>query len=152
VIPASEGGLAGRYESFLSYRTDGSLASKSYPAAGGLLAEGVSYVYNDLGLPTQSYGGYNGNVDYVTATDYTRYGELQRLELGETPKRAWLSYNFTDQTRRLARTVVDAEVPNPMQSDVHYGHDDAGKLTSIADKPMGGAFDTQCFAYDHSAD
>ena len=36
-------------------------------------------------------------------------------------------------TRRLDRVIVDAELPKPMQSDVHYDYDPAGTVTSSAD-------------------
>ncbi|MFE9747142.1 RHS repeat-associated core domain-containing protein [Saccharothrix saharensis] len=149
-IPQSETGLAGRYRSYLTYAPDGSPASETYPAAGGLPAEGVTHTYTDLGLPAATRGGFNGtNHDYVAASDYTRYGELQRLQLGEGTKRAWLSNYFEDQTRRLTRSIVDGEVPNPMQSDTRYHYDPVGNVTSIADTPTGGAADVQCFRYDH---
>lgn len=150
-IPAVEGTeLDGKYSSTLTYKADGSLASETYPAAGGLLPEGVSHSYSELGLPQGTWGGYNSaTVDYVFASDYTRYGELQRLEFGKGTKRAWLSRYFQDESRRLERTVVDAEVSNPMQADFHYTYDDVGNITSVADIPTGLPTDVQCFRYDH---
>jgi RHS repeat-associated protein len=150
-IPAAEGPeLAGKYSSTFQYKADGSLASETYPAAGALPAEGVGHSYSDLGLPLRTWGGYGGKTfEYVLSSDYTRYGEPQRLELGQDTKRAWLSYYYENDTRRLQRTVVDAEVPNPMQADYHYTYDDIGNITSVADTPAGLPSDTQCFRYDH---
>ncbi|MGB3442886.1 MAG: RHS repeat-associated core domain-containing protein [Actinophytocola sp.] len=150
-IPTAEGPeLAGKYTSTLQYKADGSLASETYPAAGALPAEGVAHSYSDLGLPLRTWGGYGGKTfEYVLSSDYTRYGEPQRLELGQDTKRAWLSYYYEHDTRRLQRTVVDAEVPNPMQADYHYTYDDIGNITSVADAPAGLPSETQCFRYDH---
>ncbi|MCT2587913.1 RHS repeat-associated core domain-containing protein [Actinophytocola gossypii] len=148
-IPAAEGNLAGTYTSYLTYRPDGSLGSESYPEAGDLAEESVVYDYNDLGLPDGTRGGIDSTVDYVLGTNYTRYGEPQRLTLGQDTQRAWLSYYYEDDTRRLERTVVDAEIPRPMVADYHYTYDDAGNVLSMADTPINQPADTQCFRYDH---
>ncbi|WP_245589521.1 RHS repeat-associated core domain-containing protein [Amycolatopsis balhimycina] len=149
-IPQPEGLLAGNYTSYLGYNPDGSVKGEAYAAAGGLPAETLMHVYDDLGRPTTSSGGYDGNTDeFVTGTDYTRYGEPQRIQLGDTGKRAWLSYYYDTNTRRLNRSIVDAEVPAPMQDDLNYAYDPAGNITSIADTPQGRAADVQCFAYDY---
>ncbi|OLF05402.1 hypothetical protein BU204_37190 [Actinophytocola xanthii] len=149
-IPEAEGELAGSYTSYLTYRADGSLGSESHAATADLDDEGVVHAYNNLGLPTQTWGGIdNTTVEYVLSTNYTRYGEAQRIELGEGTKRAWLSHYFEDDTRRVKQTVVDAEVPTPMLADYHYTYDDAGKVLSVADKPVNKPTDTQCFRYDH---
>ncbi|MDX3187675.1 hypothetical protein PV458_04625 [Streptomyces sp. MN03-5084-2B] len=146
VIPASEGLLAGTYDSYLGYNPDGSLSSQSYPAAGELPEETVSYGYDPLGSLTTSWGGFDGpTVELVSASDFTRYGELARLTLGAGTKRVWLSQYYDQNDRRLTRSVVDAEAPSPMQADVRYGYDAAGNVTSVAD-PFNG--DTQCFRTD----
>ncbi|WP_460397529.1 SpvB/TcaC N-terminal domain-containing protein, partial [Actinophytocola sediminis] len=147
-IPQVEGQLAGNYTWYGSFNTDGTLSGEDYPAAGGLSSETVNYVVDDLGRPLSSSGAYNGTVELVTDTNYSRYGETERITLGEG-LRAWLSYYYEDHTRRLKRTVVDAEVPNPMQADLRYTYDPAGNITSVADTPAGLPQDTQCFRYDH---
>ena len=85
----------------------------------------------------------------MTDTQYTRYGEAARVQLGETGKRAWQSYYYDAHTRRLERTIVDAEVARPMQSDVNYHYDPFGNITSVADTPQERPADVQCFRYDH---
>ncbi|MEV4314996.1 RHS repeat-associated core domain-containing protein [Actinocrispum sp. NPDC049592] len=146
IIPASEGLLAGTYSSYAGYNPDGSMSSQAYPAAGELPAETVSFGYDALGPLTTSWGGYEGTtVDLVSATDFTRYGELARLTLGAGTKRVWLSQYYDQNDRRLTRSIVDAEVPSPMQSDVRYSYDQAGSITSIADSFAG---DVQCFRTD----
>ncbi len=64
-------------------------------------------------------------------------------------KRAWLSYYYDDHTRRLHRSIVDAEVDHPMQTDTHYTYNPAGTITSIANTPIGQLADTQCFRHDY---
>ncbi|WP_019816608.1 polymorphic toxin-type HINT domain-containing protein [Saccharomonospora saliphila] len=56
---------------------------------------------------------------------------------------------FDEHTRRLHRTIVDAELPQPMQADTNYSYDPAGNITSIADTPREQQADVQCFEYDH---
>lgn len=149
VIPAAEGALAGTYLSIRKYNDDGSPQGESFPAGGGLAAETVSHTYDDLGHPLATTGGLDGaTVSYAAGTDYTRYGEAQRIELGSGTNRAWLSYYYDDTTRRLNRSIVDAEVPRPMQADLNYSYDPAGNVTSIADTAPGRPADLQCYRYD----
>jgi RHS repeat-associated protein len=149
-IPPSEGALAGTHTAYASYNPDGSVAGESYPAVGGLFAEEVFHTYDDTGRPLTTYGGPEGQtVTYAAGTEYTKYGEIQRLQLGTGTKRVWLSRYYDTSTRRLDRTIVDAELPRPMQSDVHYRYDEIGNVTSIADTPLEQTADTQCFRYDY---
>ncbi|WP_051794241.1 RHS repeat-associated core domain-containing protein [Kibdelosporangium aridum] len=150
-IPAREGLLARTYTSLASYNVDGSVSSQTYDKAGELPAEGVSYKYDHLGPILESSGGYNGSTFlYGTATEYTRYGELQRVQLGPTGKHVWQSYYYDTNNRRLIRSVVDAQVPAPMQSDTKYTYTPAGTITSVADVPQGQQpADIQCFQQDY---
>jgi RHS repeat-associated protein len=149
-VPDSEGALAGTYTSARKYNVDGSLSGFGYAAAGDLGAESISLGYDDLAELTTMSGGLDGNTaDYVTGTQYTRYGEVARTQLGDTGKRVWQSNYYDDHTRRLTRSIVDAEVPAPMQSDVHYTYDKSGNITSIADTPTGKPADIQCFTLDY---
>ncbi|MFC5287103.1 RHS repeat-associated core domain-containing protein [Actinokineospora guangxiensis] len=148
VIPAAEGLLAGTYTSYAGYNPDGSSSSESFPAAGELPAETVNRVYHDLGpARSSSVAGTGPTRELATETEYTRYGEVARVHLGAGAKRVWQSWYYDAGTRRLDRTVVDAEVPTPMQSDVRYGYTPAGTITSIADAQPG-AVDLQCFRMD----
>ena len=150
VIPESEGALQGTYTTYLSYNPDGSVAGDSFAAAGGVPEETFSHTYDDLGRALTAYGGFGGTTTrFVTDTSYSRYGEVQRVQLGDTGKRTWLSYYYDDSTRRVARNIVDAEVPAPMQADVTYSYDDVGNIKSIADTPRDQIADVQCFDYDY---
>lgn len=152
-IPEAEGKLMGNYTSSSTYNVDGSLASTIYPAAGDLPEETVSYGYDDTGRPLTTTGGLSGTtVPYVGETLYTRYGEVERVLHGD-PKvlggRAWQSFYYAGDTRRLQRTIFDTEVYRPMQADIHYAYDPAGNITSIADRTLDQPADVQCFRYDH---
>ncbi len=144
-IPAVEGKLAGSYTTYTQYNPDGSLGGASYPKAGDLDVESMQYLYDDLGNPSTT----TGDIEYATASDYTKYGELQRVQLGNEGKRAWLSYYYDDHTRRLNRSIVDAELAHPMQADTHYTYTPSGSITSIADTTQDRTADIQCFRYDY---
>ncbi|GAA3873987.1 hypothetical protein GCM10022243_43920 [Saccharothrix violaceirubra] len=150
-IPASEGKLAGTYITVFGYNPDGSLAGEALPKAGVLDSETVLHTYDDFGRPMQTNGGdSNTTVFLASQTDYTRYGEIQRMTLGSAVgKRAWISNYFEDGTRRLKESIVDAELANPMQAKVGYTYDAVGRITAITDAPTGQVPDNQCFTYDH---
>ncbi|WBQ02016.1 RHS repeat-associated core domain-containing protein [Kribbella sp. CA-293567] len=149
-IPEEEAELAGTYTTTTKYNVDGSQLSTTYPAAGDLPAETLNHTYDDAGRAVRTYGGFDGStVEYALNTEYTRYGELQRVHLGEGTQRAWLSYYYDDHTRQLNRKIVDAEVTRPMQSDIRYTRDPRGNLTSISDTPQDQTGDVQCFRYDY---
>ncbi|MBP2330660.1 RHS repeat-associated protein [Kibdelosporangium banguiense] len=148
-VPAVEGKLAGTYETELTYGEDGSLSSETYPAvpAANVFAQTVNHEMDNWGRPTATRTGAGRQL--VAETHYTRYGEVNRIEQGVTGNRAWQSFYYDTNTRRLNRSIVDAEVPKPMQSDVHYTYDEAGGITSIADLTAESPVDVQCFRQDH---
>ncbi|TDV56088.1 RHS repeat-associated protein [Actinophytocola oryzae] len=146
-IPASreEPALAGTYTTYQSYKEDGSVGGVTLPEIGSLPTETLTYTYDDLGGLQTASGGYDGEtVDYVTATDYTRYGEQARIRMGAPGRQVWVSNYYDTNLRRHNRSIVDIEAANPKQSDVNYSYDLFGNVTSIAD-----ASDTQCFRYDY---
>ncbi len=145
-VPDNEGALKGTYTSTRTYSFDGSLESETYPKVGDLPVESVFHTYDDAGRPLRTYGG---GTEYALNTEYTKYGEQQRVHLGETGKRAWLTTYYDDNTRLVNRTVVDAELPRPMQSDTTYTRNAAGGVTSIAEKAADGPDDVQCYRFDH---
>ncbi|MFD9741715.1 RHS repeat-associated core domain-containing protein [Umezawaea sp. NPDC059074] len=148
-VPQREGALAGKYETYSKYTPSGDQESTTYPKIGSLPTETVTHSYNDFGKATKTSGAFGGvTAEYVTDTDYTRYGEVQRVQLGAVGKRVWLSSYYDTNTRELNRTIVDAELPQPMVSDVHYSYDESGNITSIADTPTGKPADVQCFRMD----
>ncbi len=150
-IPDTEQALAGKYTTTAKFNPDGSPYGEVLPAIGDLPAENVNHGYGDLGNLTTMSGAITGAAtqEYVTSTEYTRYGEVARIQLGETGKRVWQSFYYDTHTRRLKRSIVDAEVTRPMQKDVNYAYDRFGNITSVADTPQEKPSDVQCFRYDH---
>ena len=152
VLPEVESGLAGTYTSRVSYRPDGSVYTEDLAAvpAAGLVVESVLHTYDDLGQALTTNGGLTGSTTvFASATSFTKYGEVQRIQLGASGKRAWLSSYYDVHTRRLDRQIVDAEVSAPMQADVSYSYDDAGNVKSVVDAPREQPADVQCFEYDY---
>lgn len=152
VIPEAEGRLEGTYETNFGYKDDGTLAQEEYSAvpAAGMPSELVAHEFDDLRRPTRTIGGVGQGINkFASATSFTKYGEVQRIELGDVGKRAWLSSYYDVNSRRLTRQIVDAEVSAPMQADVNYSYDDAGNVKSVVDAPREQAADVQCFEYDY---
>ncbi|WP_052684780.1 DUF5615 family PIN-like protein [Lentzea aerocolonigenes] len=151
-IPDAEGPLKGIYKTSYQYRPDGTLEGEGFGAiaSAGMPAEKVLHEFDGFGRPSKTTAGVSGQGSdtLVNTTGYTRLGELYRLELGVTGKRTWLSYYYDDNTRRMNRYIVDAEVASPKQADVNYSYDDAGNVQSIVDT-AGAAADRQCFRYDY---
>jgi RHS repeat-associated protein len=152
-IPAVEGALAGTYSFGSTYFADGSLASTSYPAAGGLSSETVAYAYDPtLGLPTTTStpaGTYA--TSYVTETDFSVIGQLLRYTLQPTGgSKVWQTYNYQPGTNRLSQSFVDREAQSPANlSQRNYTYDPAGNITQVADQPTNQTADVQCFNYDY---
>ncbi|MBB5774985.1 RHS repeat domain-containing protein [Nonomuraea jabiensis] len=146
VIPAAESGLEGTYTFNTNYNTDGTLQSLTYPAAGGLAAEAVTYGYDELLRPTTM--GSNLST-YVTGTTYTHTGKVEQYEVGSVAdKKAWFTYTYQYGTQRLASSRVDRQGQTGIDRDAGYAYDQAGNITSITDVSAKGT-DTQCFAYDY---
>ncbi|RLK60072.1 RHS repeat-associated core domain-containing protein [Actinokineospora cianjurensis] len=150
VVPASEGPLQGTYTSDYGYTFDGQVASETMPAvtAANVARESVVNNFDALGRASFSNAGVD---DIVSSTLYTKYGEEQRVEIGDPAlhNRAWITSIYESDTRRLRRSIVDTETAGPSQADVNYTRDAAGNILSITDQPQGGTVDRQCFRYDH---
>lgn len=146
IIPSETGmtELAGTYEFTNSYNRDGTLQGMTMPAAGGLAAEALVFGYDEIQRPT-SMTGLNS---YVTGTSYAQTGELLQLQLDTGAKKAWLSWNYEEGTKRLNGTSLIRQGTSAVDIDTHYTYDDAGNVKAIADTPVGGARDVQCFDYD----
>ncbi|MFJ6011531.1 polymorphic toxin-type HINT domain-containing protein [Streptomyces sp. NPDC092952] len=141
--------LGGTYEVDTEYNQDGTVSSQTVPAGGGLAAETLSYLYDDLqrpiGLDT-SLGGSN----YVSKVAYSPTNELTGLELSTGragDKKTSLSYAYEQGTARLVNARVAVE-GTPTSYDARYTYDAGGNVQSIVDAPANGAADAQCFRYD----
>jgi RHS repeat-associated core domain len=143
-IPASEGALAGTYEVRNTYAADGDLATADLPGVAGLPAERLTVGYDGLGQPVTLRGA----TTYVTATDYTQYGELRGMTLSTGGRAVRLGFEYEYGTHRLSRAVVSRDTAPQRLADISYTYDPAGNVTRIADRADTGA-ETQCFRYDH---
>ncbi|MBC8091088.1 MAG: RHS repeat protein, partial [Pseudonocardia sp.] len=105
-VPASEGALAGTYTLGASYTTTGQPRTTTYPAAGGLPAETVTYGYDGLGLPV-SVRGLGASGEFLQNTLYSKYGQPLRHTFGGPGKEIYRSYFYDEATRRVSRVVTD---------------------------------------------
>jgi len=149
VIPAREGALAGEYTLKARYNLDGTVASITYPAAGGLPEETVRTLYTELGLPKQTRSSL---AVYVQDTLYSKRGEPLQERWGAEGSTVLHDYTYEEGTRRVLRRITDRQTASQVrQADVRYTYDDAGNILKIADTPPDGnaPADVQCFTYDY---
>ncbi|MFL1434767.1 RHS repeat-associated core domain-containing protein [Nocardiopsis protaetiae] len=150
IVPASEGGLAGTYQFGTLYNPDGTVASISMPATGGLGSEAVSYGYDELGNPTTL----TGNTKIVTESLYSKVGDLVQREFHRGvlgANKTWQTFAFDEKTDRLTMAGVVPQIGEGSLSTQTYAYDDIGNLLRINDEPTDPqrADDVQCFTYDH---
>ncbi|WP_162605275.1 RHS repeat-associated core domain-containing protein [Jiangella ureilytica] len=144
-IPTAEGTLLdGSYTFTNSYNVDGSVATTTMPAIGGLPAETLQHRYEATGAEDWMYG-YN---TYAVDTIWSPYGEILRRGQGQYGTASWQTNEYDAGTRRLTRSRIDRE-DQSVYSNVSYGYDEAGNITRVADRPTGGTQDIQCFEYDY---
>ncbi|WP_163511245.1 RHS repeat-associated core domain-containing protein [Fodinicola acaciae] len=146
-IPDSEGSLAGSYSFKAGYTMTGRVGSQSYPKTPGLNAETVTTSYNNFGQPNTLNAG---ATPYISSTQYTDFGELQKVSLNSANISADHSFSYEIGTHRLNRTrVVSLDVTGgPVIEDKAYSYDDAGNVTRLADAASTNP-DTQCFRNDY---
>ncbi|WP_239152359.1 polymorphic toxin-type HINT domain-containing protein [Virgisporangium aliadipatigenens] len=145
VLPMSEGALGGTWEFSSTFNDDGSPASTTMPAAGGLPAETLSFGYNEFSLPTTT----TGLAPYVTGTTYTAYAEPSALQLSDGTTWVQHRYYYDQATRRPTNTLTRTQTSNTPIVNASYTYDPAGNLTKVSDSPTGQPTDTQCFWYDN---
>ncbi|WP_204014834.1 polymorphic toxin-type HINT domain-containing protein [Virgisporangium aurantiacum] len=150
-LPATMGTLAGPWTASTTYKPDGSVATKTYPAAGSLPAETVTFGYDDAGYALTAAG----QDTYVSNTTYNGHGQVQLRTLGTGTKRVRLETYWDPATGRLRTNRVSLEsqtnsgtfVPQLTET---YDHDQAGNVIGIRENA--GADETfvsrQCFTYD----
>jgi RHS repeat-associated protein len=151
-LPASMGTLAGPWTASTTYKPDGSVATKTYPAAGSLPAETVTFGYDNAGYPLTA----TGLDTYVSDTTYNSRGQVHLRTLGAGTKRVRLETYWDPPTGRLRINRVSTEnQTNPgtfvPQLTETYNYDQAGNVIGIRENA--GADETfvsrQCFTYDH---
>jgi RHS repeat-associated protein len=146
-IPSVEGALAGTYTLGASYNVDGTLATETFPAAGGLPAETVNHTYDSLGEPASTWG--SGTSDYVEKTLWTPDLLPATYDLGLNQNAQWsaLNMSYDPVTHRLAETRVQRESNKwANDADFRYAYDSAGNVTGTSETVAG---DYQCFTYDY---
>ncbi len=143
-ISAAQGALAGQYFFSNTYNPDGSVATTTMPAVGGLPEETLYHPHEATGTEDWMYG-YN---TYAVDTIWSPYGEVLRRGQGQYGTASWQTNQYEAGTRRLLRSRIDRE-DRPVFADLRYGYDQAGNITRVADVPAGGTPDVQCFQYDY---
>jgi RHS repeat-associated protein len=146
IIPAEEGPLTGSYDTMLTYKQDGSVATMALPAAGDLPAEELVFLYDDVGHQT----AYTSPLQiYVYQAIYGKLGELVQRKLGNPGKWVTVTNIYDEPTGRLVNTAAVPELKTEVL-DLTYTYDPAGNLTRVADAPgVTNPNDTQCLRYDH---
>ncbi|NES17355.1 RHS repeat domain-containing protein, partial [Micromonospora sp. PPF5-17B] len=148
-LPTVEGALAGTYTSATTYKPDGSVATVSYPAAGGLAAETVTTTYTDTGVKATETG-----VDsYLAAATYDYDGQVLQNILGSGTRRVRLTNTFDAATRQMTTAQVETEhpgTPNTWDEQLteNYTWDAGGNITAISETHAGATVANQCFTFD----
>ncbi|MET9675081.1 SpvB/TcaC N-terminal domain-containing protein, partial [Streptomyces sp. NPDC006482] len=90
------------------------------------------------------------NHAYLRGASYTEFGELAQAQLGNIGKLVTQTNTYEASTRRLIGSTVDREATAPATpSNITYGYDQAGNITTIRDAQTDGTVvDQQCFTYD----
>ncbi|MFJ2257723.1 polymorphic toxin-type HINT domain-containing protein [Streptomyces sp. NPDC087844] len=143
--------LGGTYQFNTQYYDDGTVSGQNFPAAGGLAAESVSYMYDSLQRPTALNTSLGGGT-YVPSVSYSPTNQLEGMSLttgGSSDKKTSLHYQYEQGTQRLTNARVVVEGASSLAYDADYTYDAAGNVLSIVDDPTGGTRDAQCFAYDN---
>ena len=151
-VPAGAGSaLTGDWTTNTSYNVDGSAASRTYPAAGGLGTETVTYGYDPNGYVLTAAG-----LDtYLSTATYQPWGDTYQITLGAASggQRAQITTDQYPDTHRLKTIQVTTEHPGTPgtfdeQLTQQYTWNPAGELTSIDNQHAGATTDSQCFSYD----
>jgi YD repeat-containing protein len=148
-IPAVEGSLAGTWTTSSTYNVDGSLATTTYPAAGGLAAETVTYGYDTNGAPLTAVG----QDTYQSNATYYPWGMPNQRILGTGSTRVQATTTIDEATGRLVSNQTQTEnqtIPGTWDEQLteNYGYDNAGNITTITETHAGATVSNQCFTYD----
>jgi RHS repeat-associated protein len=143
-LPAAAAPLAGTYTTSYTYNPDGSLATQSDPAEGGLPAETISAGYTAIGNPAGAT--IPGN---QFAIKYSAIGQVSQDVRSDGAKLLWDTYGYDLTSARLTADIV-TNTTGVNFAYRTYAYNNAGSITSITDTPTTGAVDTQCFSYDYA--
>ena len=144
-IPTGAPGFGGTSYTYSGvFNADGSPASRTIPAMGGLTSERMRWLYNGNGRPT----GISGTSVYATL-QYTGIGQLAQI-LRTSTASLYTVFGY-DPATGAENDINDAAVVggiSTLQADRAYTRNDSGDVTKIATTGAAGA-DTQCFGYDY---
>ncbi len=126
---------------------NGGLTKQSFPAAGGLPAETVTYsTVGALDLP----GVTGGNSGYAAAATYSAQSQPEQVTVGSGASEATVTYTYDPRTGALTDRLVQRSTTTPKTvDDTSYAYSPAGWLTSETDTHLGSSAtsELQCFAY-----
>jgi len=148
-IPASDGFSPNSWTTKQSYNVDGSVATTTLPAAGGLGQETVTTTYDNLG----SSRTMTGLDTYVSATWNDAFGRIGQFDLG-ADQGVHLATSYDSATGRLVSTRVGTGGSSSVWStwtnliQTAYAWDPAGNLTNKTNIEADGSTNRECFAYD----
>ncbi|WP_245563554.1 DddA-like double-stranded DNA deaminase toxin [Longispora albida] len=146
-VPASQGTLAGTYTTTMTYNPDGSPATVTLPAAGGLPAETITYGYTSTGHALTM----TGLDTYLSNTWYYHDGGVYQRTLGTGSKRVKITTSRDDATLRLDEVTLSLEGGSGSFIEEYkekYAYDPAGNVRGITETKGTTTAGTQCFAYD----
>jgi RHS repeat-associated protein len=134
------------YTTAAAYNQDGSLATDTRPAAGGVPAETLHYTYTSLGRMHALIGA----KQYVTDVGWDpASGLMTGLERSAVTSFLTDAYSYMPGTLRLSRTRATSSTGSGSTvADIAYSYTDAGAITKVSNTATGAAADTQCFGYD----
>ncbi|GAA3246946.1 RHS repeat-associated core domain-containing protein [Dactylosporangium siamense] len=140
---------SGSYTTSMTYKVDGSPATVTYPAAGGLSAETVTTTYDNTGNALTL----SGLEPYIAATTYQAFGPMYQQVLGSGSKRVRQTTVIDETTGRLTSAKTETENaanPNTWAERLTegYGYDDAGNVKNITETSAGSTVSNQCFGYN----
>ena len=151
--PTTNGVLAATYGWDYTYMANGSPATSTMPAAGGLPSETLTYTYSDTGFGQTIDGAWaGGSQTYIADLEYLHDGLIASRTLGAGTNRVRLSDSYDPATRRPTTTTVNVETtPNTFTERFAntYTYDDAGTITSIAGRTNANADQVECFRHDY---
>ncbi|MEV7526391.1 polymorphic toxin-type HINT domain-containing protein [Streptomyces sp. NPDC091371] len=152
-IPASEGKLAGVYETANTYTELGILWKTKLPAipAAGLGAETLTFKSNIVGNITALDGLIGSTLSpYLVDTRYDAYGRAIRSTVGRTGKQVVSTTDYDLATGAPIRSFLDKQTSAQASVDViDYTYNQVGQLTSIGNTQDGTTRDLQCFTHDY---
>ncbi|MFC9734326.1 RHS repeat-associated core domain-containing protein [Streptomyces roseolus] len=140
------------------------VASTATPVSGMPLTAAYSTTNTNAttALPAETVTNHYGSNDtlaivdssldhaYLRGAGYTPFGEIAQVQLGNLGKLVTQTLTYDNSTRRLVKNQINREATGPATlSNITYGYDPAGNITSIRDAQNDGTVtDDQCFTYD----